>query len=174
MEVGLVYTTESIMIAAGVTVLLVLALTIFAFQVLSCFPLNLIPFLTCSDQGWLHRVPRSDGLCAPGLRHLRLHHDLCSLHQAQFWSGRRFLIQTLSLQSHGGGLCGYRSHHILNLPCYRHPGIQLSIIWYLREEAIYYNIWNPMVRWWWEVVTSFTSPLRSMSLLVSRLSRSVR
>ena len=44
-EVGLVYTTESIMIAAGVTVLLVLALTIFAFQVLSCFPLNLIPSL---------------------------------------------------------------------------------------------------------------------------------
>ena len=95
---------------------------------------NPFPFLTCSDQGWLHGVPRSDGLCAPGLRHLRLHHDLCSLHQAQFWSGRRSMIQTLSLQSHGGGLCWYRSHHILNLPCYRHAGIQLSIIWYLREE----------------------------------------
>ena len=45
-EVGLVYTTESIMIAAGVTVLLVLALTIFAFQVLSSFSLNLIPSLS--------------------------------------------------------------------------------------------------------------------------------
>ena len=57
LQVGMVYTVDSIMIAAGITLALVIFLTIFAFQVLLFLSSSYLKFsISFSDQSRLHRL----------------------------------------------------------------------------------------------------------------------
>ena len=106
----MLYDGEDVMIALGITALLVIFLTAFAFQVF--FSINLLSEESkthLADKNWLHPLPRGSGFRLLCLLTFWPQHCHSSPLWSPYWDSTSCL------------LCHWRPH-ILSLPHLRHPG----------------------------------------------------
>ena len=115
LQAAMMYDGEVVMIAMAATALLVIALTLFAFQVLPIFLATFdIQMRTVSDQDWFHNVRRHPLLRPLCLRPLRPAHGNPPPH------GRQHRAPPPRLLWH-------RGPHLLNLSHLRYSGAQLFV-----------------------------------------------
>ena len=90
-QVSMLYETEAVIIAAGITTAIVFVLTIFAFQVggigwdwegLGRIYIQMITIIFL-DQVGLHHDERDPCLCSLCFHHFWIHHDLCPAEQVR-------------------------------------------------------------------------------------------